>query len=80
MILISIGTDRKLFEKDSVVGQRTLEYGKFFEEMHIVVFTTRVMNYNSRVKISDKILFTDKFCNKLFMYGCVLVIKNYLKD
>ncbi|NLE07310.1 MAG: glycosyltransferase [Parcubacteria group bacterium] len=81
MILISIGTDRKLFEKDSVVGQRTLEYGKFFEEMHIVVFTTRVMNYNSRVKISDKIfVYPTNSCNKLFyVWDAFLVIKKLFK-
>lgn len=55
MNLISIGTDRKVFEEDSAVRQRIVEYGKIFGEMHIVVFSTRIMNHESRIKISENI-------------------------
>ena len=67
MKIISIGTDRKLFEENSVVRQRQIEYGKFFDEMHIVVFTTRVMNYESRIKLSENVfVYSTNFRNKLF--------------
>lgn len=45
MKIISIGTDRNLFDKESVVRARILEYGALFEEMHIVVFTKLSSKY-----------------------------------
>jgi len=39
MKLISLGMGQKIFELDSAVRQRQIEYGKYFEEIHIIVFT-----------------------------------------
>ncbi len=39
--IISISTDKKIFETDSSVRQRMIEYGALFKELHIVVFTTQ---------------------------------------
>jgi glycosyltransferase involved in cell wall biosynthesis/putative flippase GtrA len=41
MKVLSLGTDRKLFEENSAVRRRQIEYGKFFDEMHIIVFSRR---------------------------------------
>ncbi len=41
MKLLSIGTDRKLFEEGSGVFLRTVEYASKFKEMHVVVFSLR---------------------------------------
>ncbi len=41
MNVISIGTDRKLFEKESGVYKRTLEYSTLFTELHIIVFAKK---------------------------------------
>lgn len=40
MKILSIGTDRKLFEKSSAIRARQIEYGKLFGERHIIVFNT----------------------------------------
>lgn len=42
MKLLSISTDRKIFEEGSAVRARQVEYAKSYEEMHIVVFTPRI--------------------------------------
>lgn len=56
MKLISIGTDRKLFEENSAVRQRVIEYGKFFEEIHIIVFSTRNLKYpSSKYQVSKNV-------------------------
>ncbi|MFA6432654.1 MAG: glycosyltransferase family 4 protein [Candidatus Paceibacterota bacterium] len=39
--LLSIGTDRLLFEPDSAVSKRFLEYGKQWDEIHVIVATDR---------------------------------------
>jgi len=36
--ILSIGSDRKLFEDNSAVSRRIIEYGTLVEELHIVVF------------------------------------------
>ena len=41
MKIISIGSDRNLFVKDSEAQKRIKEYGNLFDELHIVVFSTR---------------------------------------
>lgn len=38
MKVLSIGSDRKLFESGASVRARILEYGSLFEELHIIVF------------------------------------------
>lgn len=41
MKLLSISTDRKIFEKGSAVALRQVEYAKNYEEMHIIVFSDK---------------------------------------
>ncbi|MEK7642537.1 MAG: glycosyltransferase [Patescibacteria group bacterium] len=55
MKVLSIGTDRKIFEEGSAVRERAIKYGKLFDELHMVVFSTRIMNYESRIKISENV-------------------------
>lgn len=67
MKIIFISTDRKIFEKNSAISRRMVEYGKFFEEIRVVVFTTRIMNYESRIKLSNNVFVystssRNKFC------------------
>ncbi|MFH0804141.1 MAG: glycosyltransferase [Candidatus Zambryskibacteria bacterium] len=56
MKVISIGTDRKIFAKDSAVRRRAVKYGEFFEEMHVIVFSKRNHKHSDfRYQISNKI-------------------------
>jgi glycosyltransferase involved in cell wall biosynthesis len=41
MKLLMISMDRKIFDKESAVAKRQIEYAKKYEEVHIVVFTDR---------------------------------------
>jgi glycosyltransferase involved in cell wall biosynthesis len=54
MKLISIGTDRKIFEEGSAVRQRMIEYGSLFDELHIIVFAKRSLGLSGQ-KISDNV-------------------------
>src|SRR3989338_8382597 len=42
MKVLSIGSDRKLFEEGSAVRARVAEYASLFEKLHIIVFNTGV--------------------------------------
>lgn len=39
MKILSISTDRKIFEENSAVRQRIVDYGKLVSELHIIVFS-----------------------------------------
>ena len=56
MRVISIGTDRKLFEENSAVRQRIIEYGKLFDELHIIVFATKSLGLGAKsLKIAENV-------------------------
>ncbi len=83
MKVISIGSDRKLFEENSAVRQRQIEYGKFFEEVHIVVFNKRDTKHELRVtKIADNIfVYPTNSRSKLFyIFNSLLIIKKLIKN
>ena len=44
--VISIGTDRKVFEEGSAVRERLLKQRALFLELHIIVFTSRFDEYS----------------------------------
>jgi glycosyltransferase involved in cell wall biosynthesis len=52
--ILSIGSDKNLFKKDSRVAERIIEYGKLVEELHIVVFTKKSMGFE-RKQISENV-------------------------
>jgi len=54
MKLLSIGTDRNIFEKDSVVGKRMIRYAQCFEEFHIIVFTKKNLGFN-KMKLAENV-------------------------
>lgn len=54
MKVLSIGSDRKLFEENSPVSGRVAEYGKEFESFHVVVFSLASKNLKEK-KISDNV-------------------------
>lgn len=55
MKIISISTDRNIFEENSTVRKRMIEYGEMFDELHIVVFTTRFVNYKSQIALPNNV-------------------------
>lgn len=54
MKVLSISTDRKVFEKGSAVRSRLLEYGKLVEELHVIVFAKKKFGFSDE-KISPNI-------------------------
>lgn len=63
MKILSIGTDKKLFEEKSTVRARMIEYGKLFGEMHIIVFAQK----NFQAQISENVfVYSTNSVSKLF--------------
>lgn len=85
MKVISIGTDRKLFEENSAVRQRQIGYGKFFEEIHIIVATKNTedqKNLPTKLQISNNIfVYSTHSSNRLFFFkDAIRIIKNIIKN
>jgi len=53
MKILNISTDRKIFEDGSAVRARMVEYAALFDELHIVIFSTRGQSKNEKLRIAD---------------------------
>lgn len=94
MHLISIGTDRKLFEEGSKVRERMVEYGRLFEKIDIILFSTKKFQItNSKLQINAKskiqsfkigeniTVYPTNSKNKLFyLIDALLIIKKIIKN
>lgn len=47
MKILSVSSDRKVFEEGSTVRERLLEYAKLVDELHVIVFTKNSSNFRS---------------------------------
>jgi glycosyltransferase involved in cell wall biosynthesis len=66
MKVLSIGTDRKLFEENSQVSSRVISYGQKMEELHIVVYSLKSLGF-SKKKISQNVtVYPTNSSSKLF--------------
>lgn len=89
MKVLMISTDRKIFERDSAVRQRVVQYGELVDELNIVIFnsSTRVASNKyqvERVSGSNVILHPTNSKNKFFYIFDAIkigrkIIKNSLK-
>ena len=52
MKILMLSTDRKIFDKNSSVRERMIEYGKIVEELHILIFTR---GGQKEIKLSDNV-------------------------
>jgi glycosyltransferase involved in cell wall biosynthesis len=53
--VISISTDRKIFDESSPVRARQIEYGALFDELHIVVFTSVFSSLPTKIQIAPNV-------------------------
>ncbi len=81
MKLISIGTDRNLFKDGSAVRQRQAEYGKLFDELHIVVFTSGA-RIPRKVQIASNVWVypTNSFSKFLYVHNAVTVAGSIIRE
>jgi len=73
MRVLSISTDRKLFEEDSAVLSRILEYAKRMDEFHIIVFTKK--GFTSKSIGNLHIYPTNSFSRLAYVFDAVRIGK-----
>ena len=66
MKVLSISLDKKIFDENSPVAQRQIEYGKLFDELHIIVLTLK--GYQSRKLSNNVYVYPTNSLNKIFYF------------
>jgi glycosyltransferase involved in cell wall biosynthesis len=81
MKLIAISSDRNLFKKGSDVWNRYLDYGKLFEEIHVIVFSAKKLG-NKEVKIGNNVFIhpTDHICKFLYLWDTYIISGQIIKN
>lgn len=77
MKVLSIGSDKKLFE-ESPVSLRVMEYAKRVEEYHVIVFTLRGQNYSFRKLGNLHIYPTNSISRLTYVFGAYAIGKKLL--
>ncbi|MBU1557588.1 hypothetical protein KKC45_01355, partial [Patescibacteria group bacterium] len=65
MKVLMISTDRKIFEENSAVRQRMVEYGNMTEGLHIIVLSKKV-NFERRLLGGNVSVYPTSSRNKFF--------------
>ena len=77
MKILSIGSDRKIFESKSGVRARIVEYGTLVDELHVIVFSKKSAGF-SKQKISDNVwLYPTNSTNRwMYIFNAIKIGKN----
>ncbi|MGB3921701.1 MAG: glycosyltransferase [Minisyncoccia bacterium] len=72
MKILSIGSDRKLFEEGSAVSERIKEYGNLVDELHIVVLALKSLGLKDKQLTSKVWVYpTNSFSRWFYVYDAV---------
>src|SRR3989344_5984627 len=82
MRVLMLSTDSKIFEKNSAVHARMVEYGRLCEELHIIIFHTRIKNQESRIKISENVFIysTNSLSRWLALFDAYKIAKRIFQN
>ncbi len=80
MKVLSISTDRKLFDEESSVLLRQKEYAGKMDEMHIVVFSLKDQNFSDKKFGNLYIYPTNSSSKLLYIYDAVKIGKKIIKN
>lgn len=75
--VLSISTDKNIFKMGSIVRERMVEYGKSFDQLHIIIFTKKFQKFKSE-KISENVWIypTKSWTRWFYSFDAVKVAKS----
>ncbi|MDO8604234.1 MAG: glycosyltransferase family 4 protein [bacterium] len=73
MKVLSISTDRMVFEKGSAVRSRLLEYGGLIEELHVIVFAKKSLGLHDEVIEPNIFLYPTNSISKFFYIASAIL-------
>ncbi len=80
MKIISLGMGQKIFEKNSAVRRRQVEYGNLFDRLHLIVFSPDSNNFEDE-KLSEKVfLYPTKTKIRIFyLLDFIKIVKKIIR-
>lgn len=79
--ILSISTDRKIFEKGSAVFARTAEYAELFEELHVVVFSLAENKLQKQEIAPNCYIYPTNSSSKLlYIFDAITVGRKIIKE
>ncbi|MDO8443245.1 MAG: glycosyltransferase family 4 protein [bacterium] len=81
MHLLVIGSDRNLFKKNSDIWNRYSDYGKLFEEIHVIVFSHKDLG-NKDAKIGENVFIypTNHICKLFYLWNICSISGQVIKN
>jgi glycosyltransferase involved in cell wall biosynthesis len=81
MKALSVGTDRKIFEKNSAVAARSVSYGELMESLHVVTFTLKSQNFK-KISLSKNVTAypTDSASRWFFVWDAIRLGKKIIRE
>ena len=74
--ILSISTDRKIFDQNSAVRTRMIEYGALFEETHMVIFTLKGQGFKMTQINKNVFIYPTSSKNKLrYIFDAVRIAR-----
>lgn len=80
MKVLMISTDRKIFEEGSAVRARMIEYGKLFEELHIIVFAKGSKFYSEKLSENTQAFPTNSRNKLSCVFDAIKIGKKVMKN
>lgn len=78
--VLSIGTDRKLFEDDSAVLLRNIDYASKMEELHIIVFSQKNLGLKTKIVGNLYIHPTNSLSRIHYVFDAVRIGKGLIEN
>ncbi len=79
MKVLSISSDRNIFKEGSAVRARMVQYGTLFEEMHVVVFSTRAGNKKTQIAKNVWVYPTNSWTRWLYIFDAIRIGRSIVK-
>lgn len=79
MKILSIGSDRKVFEEGSAVRARLLDYGSLVDELHVIVFAKRSAGFHEDSFPPNIFLYPTNSLGKFFHIPYAIIVALKLK-
>lgn len=79
MKVLMISTDRNIFKEDSAVRARMIEYGKNYDELHIIIFSKKI---TSETKIAENVFVypTNSLSKFFYILDAIRIGKKILRS
>lgn len=81
MKVLTVGSDRKIFEEGSAVRARMVEYAGLFEELHVIVFAlkSQITNHKSQIAPNCWIYSTHSWSRWLYIWNAIRISRSIVK-